>query len=71
MNGKDRTLHFSALKHPHSFSFFPFLLNLILLDVLSVIHHGLMLAAGDPENHGGWREERRQFVVRDGHLQCT
>lgn len=31
---------------------FPFLLNLILLDVLSVIHHGLMLAGGDPENHG-------------------
>lgn len=36
----------------------PFWLNVILLDVLGIIHHGPMLAGGDPENHEGERDEK-------------
>lgn len=49
-------LHFSPCA-------FPFLLDLIPLDVLSVIHHGLILAGGDPENHR-IRRDRKDALKR-------
>lgn len=60
MNGRRLAASlFQLLKKIHTASdILPFWLNVILLDVLGVIHHGPTLAGGDPENHEGERDEK-------------